>query len=212
MTLQANDDPNDAPHSHAAVDVQARQDPLCARYRDVPEEAMIRDYAHTADDGGLNAFHGRINFGRSTGGATVVNGQPVEPDDEEYSFEMPTGIHRAVGGDHDFPNPGNLLCAALATCLDSTIRMIANRLGVDLASLEVEVMAEADVRGTLVVDREVPVQFQSMSCRIDLEPVSDTNPRLLKKLITAAEYSCVNLQTLRSGVPVETHLTAGAAP
>jgi len=210
MTLQTRTDSLDPNASYTAVDVQARQDPLCARYRDVPEDAMIRDYARTTDDGELNAFHGRINFGRSTGGATVVNGQPVEPDDKEYSIEMPTGIHRAVGGDHDLPNPGNLLCAALATCLDSTIRMIANRLGVELASLEVEVSAEADVRGTLVVDRDVPVQFQSMSCRIDLEPVNDTNPRLLEKLISAAEYSCVNLQTLRSGVPVETTLNASA--
>lgn len=206
MTLQASNDAPTPKQSDEAVDVQARQDPLCARYREVPEDAMITDVARTTGNGRVDAFHGHVNFGRSTGGATVVDGQPVDLDDEEYDVELPIGIHHAVGGDHDLPNPGNLLCAALAACLDSTIRMIANRLDIVLSSLEVEVTAEADVRGTLVVDRDVPVQFQSMKCAISVEPAEDTNPRLLNKLISAAEYSCVNLQTLRSGVPVETDL------
>jgi len=50
-------------------------------------------------------------------------------------------------------------CAALATCLDSTIRSIANHLGRALASLEGAVSADGDVRGMLVVDRTVPVGF-----------------------------------------------------
>lgn len=72
------------------------------------------------------------------------------------------GIHRAVGGYHDAPNPGDILCAALASCLDSTIRIIADRLGITLTSLEVDVTAEVDVRGTLVVNRDIPVGFQAM--------------------------------------------------
>jgi uncharacterized OsmC-like protein len=55
------------------------------------------------------------------------------------------GIHRAVGGDHDLPNPGDMLCAAPAACLDSTVRMIAARLGMGLRRLEVDVRAIADV-------------------------------------------------------------------
>lgn len=39
---------------------------------------------------------------------------------------VPVGVHRAVGGLHDAPTPGDLLCAALAACQDSTFRMIAN--------------------------------------------------------------------------------------
>lgn len=96
------------------------------------------------------------------------------------------------------------VCAALAVCLDSTIRIIADRLHLTLTSLEVDVTAEVDVRGTLVVDRQVPVGFQKMRCRVNLQLAPDTDPKLIEKLLAAAEHSCANLQTLRSGVAVET--------
>jgi len=84
------------------------------------------------------------------------------------------------------------------------IRIIASRLGVKLNSLEVEVSADIDVRGTMVVDRDVPVGFQKMRCNVNIQAAEGTNHQLLGKLLAAAENSCVNLQTLRSGVPVET--------
>lgn len=82
--------------------------------------------------------------------------------------------------------------------------MIADRLGIQLTSLEVNVTADVDVRGTLLVDRTVPVGFQSMQCHVDVQAAEGTNPQLMQKLLAAAEHSCVVLQTLRSGVPVET--------
>jgi uncharacterized OsmC-like protein len=127
-------------------------------------------------------------------------------------LEWPTGIHRAVGGNHDLPNPGNILSAALTICLDSTIRMIANLMEIELAYLQVKVSASADVRGTLVVDREVPVQFQEMSCEIEIRAADQTSPQKLQKLIQAAKYSSVNLQTLRQGVPVQIHSNLQSAP
>lgn len=169
------------------VDVRARQDPLRERYEDHPEEAHITDRARTVDGVEVDPFHGA-----------------TEPGSQDYGVEWEFAIHEAVGGFHDGPNPGDVLCAALACCLDSTIRMIARRLGVTLNSLEVDVAADVDVRGTLVVDREVPVGFQSMSCHVDVEAADGTDPTVLETLLEAAEYSCVNLQTLRSGVPVET--------
>ena len=43
-----------------------------------------------------------------------------------------------------------------------------------------------------------------MKCQVDLEIAEGTNPKLVDKLIKAAEYCCVVSQTLRTGVPVET--------
>ena len=37
------------------------------------------------------------------------------------------------------------------------------------------------------------------------------NPKTMEKLLAAAEHSCVVLQTLRSGVAVETSLTDAAS-
>jgi uncharacterized OsmC-like protein len=114
------------------------------------------------------------------------------------------GIHRAVGGYHDLPNPGDMLCAALATCFHSTLRIIADRLEISIASLEVKTQAEVDVRGTLLVDRSVPVGFQNIRCQVRLAPGADVPPEKMKMLQAAVEHSCVVLQTLRNGVPVQT--------
>lgn len=173
----------------ATVDVRARQDPLRERYKTAPEEAGITDRGRAVGGVDLDPFHG-----------TVV------PGSRNYGTSWSFGIHRAVGGFHDEPNPGDLLCAALAACLDSTIRIIAGRLDVRLKALEVDVTADVDVRGTLAVDRSVPVGFQRMRCAVVLEAAERTDRRRLDSLIEAAERSCVNLQTLRGGVPVETTL------
>jgi uncharacterized OsmC-like protein len=167
--------------------VRDRQDPLRERYENAPDEAAITDRARTTGGTDTDAFHGH-----------------VVPGSEDHGVTWDFGIHRAVGGHHDAPNPGDVLCAALGVCLDSTIRMIAERLGVTLTSLEVDVTADVDVRGTLLVDRSVPVGFQGMQCHVDIDAADGTDPKLMKKLLAAAEHSCVVLQTLRSGVPVET--------
>ena len=112
------------------------------------------------------------------------------------------GIHRAVGGDHDYPNPGDLLSSALAACFDSTLRMLADHLGIRLQSLEVKVEAECDVRGCLLVEGSVPVGFQKMRCSVRLQAEGQIEPERLLMLLGAAEGSCVVLQTLRNGVTV----------
>jgi uncharacterized OsmC-like protein len=165
--------------------VKQRQDPLRERYRSVAADASITDCARTVFDGSADPFHGAVVPG--AGGAGP------------WRF----GIHRAIGGYHDLPNPGDTLCAALASCLDATLRMIAERLGVPIRSLEVAVEADLDVRGTLLVDRSVPVGFQNMRCRVHLEPGYGSDPAKVQMLLAAAEHSCVVLQTLRKGVPVE---------
>jgi uncharacterized OsmC-like protein len=104
------------------------------------------------------------------------------------------------------PNPGEILCAALASCLDATLRIIADRLEVQIQSLKVEVEGEVDVRGTLLVDPGVPVGFQQMRCRVDLQPGANADAGKVQMLLAATERCCVVLQTLRKGVPVETRL------
>ena len=167
--------------------VHARQDPLRERYKDAPEEAVITDRARTTGGVDTDPFHGHVVVGS-----------------EDHGVVLPFGIHPAVGGYGDAPNPGDMLCAALAACLDSTIRIIAARLGVTLTALEVDVKAHVDVRGTLLVDRNVPVGFQTIRCQVNVQAAEGTDPSLLKKLVAASEHSCVNLQTLRSRVSIET--------
>lgn len=170
--------------------VRQRQNPLRARYEERPGDAWITDRGRTVWSPDLDPFHGRIRAGS-----------------HDYGLVWPFGIHRAVGGDHDLPNPGDVLSAALAACLDSTIRIIADRNGVVLDHLAVDVRSEVDVRGTLKVDTSVPVGFQRIKCDVSIRAADGTDPGLIRRIVAAAEHSCVNLQTLRNGVPVETTLT-----
>lgn len=165
--------------------VTQRQEPLQRGYRNAPEEARITDHA-VAASGGADPFHGTVTAG---------DGQ-VAP----LSF----GIHRAVGGDHDRPNPGDILCAALAACLDSTLRMIAARMGVPLDFLDVAVRAHADVRGCLMVDPAVPAGFQRIEVDVRIKAADGVDPARVRMLTSTAEQCCVVLQTLRGAVPVTT--------
>jgi uncharacterized OsmC-like protein len=182
-------------NSATSSDVRSRQDPLRTSYRTEPEAARITDQARTFGNMATDPFHGR-----------VAPGQPA------YGVEIPFGIHSAVGGYHDAPNPGDLLCAALAACLDSTIRIVAERAGVRLATLAVEVVGDLDVRGTLQVDRTVPVGFQRLKCKVEIQTDPGADAAAVQRVLTAAEQSCVTLQTLRAGVPVETTLFSSGVP
>jgi uncharacterized OsmC-like protein len=171
--------------------VRSRQDPLRRTYKQNPKEALINDQAKTLGGVYTDPFHGNVAIGK-----------------KEFGVVLPYGIHQAVGGFHDAPNPGDMLCGAIAACFDSAIRIIAERFGVTLTFLEVEVRAEVDVRGTLIVDRSVPIGFQRIKCNVDIQAEEGTDPKNLKKVIGAAEHSCVNVQTLLSNVSVETKVKA----
>ena len=171
--------------------VKQRQEPLRSRYVDHPGEAWVNDHARTLNTAADDPLHGIV--------------VPANNQDRGWRF----GLHRAVGGFHDAPNPGDILCAALAACQSSTLRMIADRLGVAIHSLEVAVTGEVDVRGALVVDTKVPVGFQRLICDVRLEVPDGTNPATIKMLLTAAEHSCVVLQTLRNAVEVKMRCDAG---
>ncbi|ULC58518.1 OsmC family protein [Flaviramulus sp. BrNp1-15] len=111
------------------------------------------------------------------------------------------GVHKAVGGDHDFPNPGDLLCASLASCFESTIRLISNKLIIELTETKIYATAQVDVRGTLMIDKSIPVEFQSM--HIDaLIIAKNADEKLLQKLIEGAKRSCIIYQTIIKGIPI----------
>ena len=169
--------------------VYSAQKPLKAKYKEAPGSAMVIDHARTAGEVASDPFHSK-----------------VEPMDG-CGISIPVGVHAAVGGLHDAPTPGDLLCAALAACQDSAVRMVANILGVELIELEVRVTAAADVRGAMAMDASVPVGFQSMTCDVRLKVKDGTPPDLLQKLQVAAERCCVVQQTLKAPPPVKTSFT-----
>lgn len=166
-----------------------RHAPLRAVYAEHPERAISTKWAGTELSAETDTLHSKVRIGQG------------------YGVSQRTGIDRSVGGDHDLPNPGDMLCAALATCEDGTIRMIADLLGIPILDLRVEVTGEVDVRGCLGIAPSVKVGFTSMKCRVHLRVPSDIDAKRVATLKKHAERLCVNLDTLRSGVAVDMGLS-----
>ncbi len=164
--------------------VARRQEPLRSLYREAPNKALSYKEVRTLYTGTTDAVHGRV----------VPTGFP------EVAWDY--GIDDTVGGFDDLPNPGHLLCAALAACMDSTVRMIADRLGARIERLEVEVNGDADVRGCLAMSRSVRPGFRQMQCRLTLELDPEVDPQVGAMLVRQAEKLCVTLDTLRNGTPI----------
>ena len=174
---------------HSVYEAQA---PLRALYGSSPERALVTDQARTCGADASDPFHSQVLPAQDGAGA------------------IPFGVHRAVGGPYDAPCPGDLLCAALAACQDSSIRMVANRMDIELIALEVHVQATVDVRGALGIDKDVPVGFQFITSDIRLQAKEGTPPEMLEKLRWAAQRCCVVEQTLRSPPAVQTKFHTAA--
>ena len=163
------------------VDMKTRQAPIRETYQRLPSAAQISDHAITRSDNISvdQPLYGEVEFG------------------DTRRTRLPISLHEGVGGKSDLPVPGELFCGAIASCLDSTIRVISNMLGVALSSLEVAVEAEVDLRGTLRMDPDVKTAFGDLNVQVNMVPVADVPQHYLDAILTAAEQSCVVLQTLR---------------
>ena len=170
--------------------VRDRQMPLRARYQHAPEAAQVFDHARTCDEQipAHHPLHGHVVCG------------------EGIPLDIPVSVHHAVGGESDFPCPGELLAAALASCLDTAIRLVANIKGIELTHLKVHVSLGADVRGALMTGDNVPVGFQSGHMKVDIQATDDLPEAHLSALVAAAERSCVILQTLRAPPAVDVEI------
>ncbi len=168
---------------NAKSEVVRRHNKLKEIYDDDPKQALIVDSAVVKGENLDDPFHSKV----------LMN--------DELNLPLKTGLHRAVGGDHDYSTPGDILCAALAACLESTLRMIADRLEIQLKHTNVSVEAHLDVRGTLKFDNSVPVGFQKMNVDVELGS-KNAGEKVLKTLFGAAVKSCVVYQTLKPGIPI----------
>lgn len=164
-------------------EVAKRHKKLKEIYDDDPQKASIIDSAVVEGENLDDPFHSKV----------LMN--------DELNLPLKTGLHRAVGGDHDYSTPGDILSAALAVCFESTLRMIADKLEIQLEHTRVSVEASVDVRGTLMFDKSVPVGFQNMNMEVELGS-KNAGEKILNTLYRAALKSCVVYQTLKSGIPV----------
>jgi uncharacterized OsmC-like protein len=105
------------------------------------------------------------------------------------------GLHPATGGDGQDACSGDLLLQALLGCAGVTLRSVATAMGIEVRSAALRVEGMFDARGTLGVDREVPVGVQDVVVTAELD--TDADDAALARLAELTERYCVVAQSLR---------------
>lgn len=117
---------------------------------------------------------------------------------------LDAGLHPAAGGDGSQACSGEMLLEALVACAGVTLSAVATAMGIELRSAAIEASGTMDFRGTLGVDRSVPVGITAIQMQFSLD--SDASIDQLTKLVQLTERYCVIFQTLKNAVQVESRL------
>jgi uncharacterized OsmC-like protein len=160
--------------------LRAAQQPLKDRYRSDPASALVTLRAQGSLSDGISCS---IQTGKAIAAA---------------------GLHPASGGDGSLLCSGDMLLEALAACAGVTLRAVATSLEIEVDGT-VHAEGELDFRGTLGVDRDVPVGFQSI--RVHFELTTDADDDQLETLLRLTQRYCVVFQTLASSPELSFALT-----
>ncbi|PYL27538.1 MAG: peroxiredoxin [Verrucomicrobia bacterium] len=153
-----------------AEELKSSQAPIKQRYRDEPKTASITLRAK-----------GKIGEGVT---CNVQTGKAL----------VEAGLHPATGGTGLSACSGDMLLESLVACAGVTLRAVATALDIPLRDATVQAEGDLDFRGTLAVSKEVPVGFQQIRLRFDLD--TDATEEQLATLLRLTERYCVVYQTL----------------
>src|SRR6204780_1323979 len=141
-----------------AEQLRAVQAPLKQLYRDNPDSARIPARAEGSLDPNdiaitVDAWHGKVT----------------------------AGLHKAGGGSGELACSADMLLEALVACAGVTLRAVATAMGVTIRQGRVVADGVWDARGTLGIDRSVPVGLTEISLRFEVD--SDADPAKLERMI-----------------------------
>ena len=179
--------------TEAAASLRAKQKPLKDKYTTDPSSAFVT----LSSSGSLDPVN--LTCSMSSGAAA----------------KRIAGLHQAAGGKGPDMSTelcsGDMLLESLVACFGVTVRAVSTAMSIPIHSGTVTAEGDLDFRGTLGVkdaenpDNRIPVGFQSIRLIVRLE-VDAEHKASAEKLISLSERYCVVLQTLRTGVKVETKL------
>jgi uncharacterized OsmC-like protein len=126
---------------------------------------------------------------------------PSQPDWTTYLAWTDTGSLRfGLEGRVAAASPRELLCGALAACLDDAVRGVATRAGLPLARLAV--LATADVGAGAAARRAAPVAVESLFVLVIVRLAGDGSAAAAERLVARARLDSIVLQTLQTAAPV----------
>jgi uncharacterized OsmC-like protein len=114
---------------------------------------------------------------------------------EGWAGRVRAGLHPATGGDGQDACSGDMLLEALLACTGVTMRSVATAMRLDLRHVQLRAEGYFDARGTLGVDRSVPVGVQDVV--VTAEVATDADDEALARLAALTERYCVVAQSLR---------------
>src|SRR5260370_38876286 len=164
----------------ATINVREVQTPIRQRYKHAPEAPQIR----------LQVRRAQAVLGDPLHCAVL----PVSAPEVIWR----SGAHPAVGGSGDVPCSGDLLLGALAACQETTIRMVAANMGIELESLRVEIEADWDARGTLAMG-DYPIGLTAIRSMTRVTVPEDVRGQRAERPVRSPASSAVVLNTPRSG-------------
>ena len=167
------------------MDLRELQRPIKERYRGDPDAARITLTARGSQTG-------------APVGCSVDLGRAL------YQAEA----HPGAGGPGTAACSGDLLLGALAACAQLTCQMVATSMGVPAERIEAVVEGDLDLRGTLGMDREIPVGFSEIRLRFEIDAPKASREQV-EELIGKTERYCTVLQTLEGSPRIATELAGG---
>jgi uncharacterized OsmC-like protein len=156
-----------------ADQLRATQAPLKQRYRDEPASARIVSRA-----------------------VAVLDQAAIAARIEGREGPVVAGLHKAAGGDGSLACSADMLLEAVVGCAGVTFCAVATASGVTIRSGRIVAEGVWDARGTLGVDRAVPVAVTEVSLHFEID--CDAAPEKLARMVETTERYCVVLQTLRN--------------
>lgn len=154
-------------------ELRAKQAPFKNQYKEDPASALIT----------LRAV-GELDV------ATVTCRLKLHPNPSN------AGLHPLTGGDGSGACSAEMLLQALIGCAGVTLGAVATAMEIPIRSGSITAEGDVDFRGTLGVSRDVPIGFQAIRLKFQLE--ADAPADKLSKLIELTERYCVVYQTLKN--------------
>jgi len=147
-------------------ELRAAQAPFKERYREHPDAAQIPT--------------------KATGHAAADNPSFVV---QQFTGDTVAGLHPMLGGPDGTACSADMLLEALLGCAGVTLRAVITAMRLDVSHIEGKVEGTFDARGTLGIDRTVPVGVQDVVVTFDLTTTADD--AALAKIGDLVERYCV---------------------
>ena len=154
--------------------LRAKQKPLKEKYQNDPESAQIPLKAKA-----------------------LIKGDGISCQVDSFLGTIPAGLHPGTGGDGTEACSAEMMLQALVGCAGVTLRAVATAMEIKInADASIEAIGHLDFRGTLGLDRSVPIGFEKIEMIFDLE--TDADDATTAKMIELTERYCVVFQTLKN--------------